>query len=65
MGVLIDEKSKEYEDQYMSHLASQEDTEEQLLENPGMFRTPIVRNGKNATVGYRPEIWGAWIKEMK
>jgi len=65
MAALIDEKSKEYESQYMTHLASQDDAEERLLENPGMFKTPIVRNGKNATVGYKPEIWGGWIKEMK
>jgi len=62
---LINEKSKEYESQYMTHLASQDDAEERLLENPGMFKTPIVRNGKNATVGYKPEIWGLWIKETR
>ena len=62
---LINEKSKEYESQYMSHLASQDDAEERLLGNPGMFKTPIVRNGKDATVGYKPEIWGIWIKEIK
>ena len=57
---LIDEKSKEYEGQYIQYLASKEDVEERLLENPGMFKTPIVRNGKKATVGYQPEIWGSW-----
>lgn len=34
--------------------------EEKLLLNPKLFRTPIVRNGKKATVGYHPEIWSAW-----
>ena len=24
------------------------------------FKTPIVRNGKKATVGYQPEIWKTW-----
>ena len=61
MAVFIDEKSKEYTNQYMDHLASQEDAEERLLTNPGMFKTPIVRNGKMATVGYKPEIWSGWI----
>ncbi len=60
MAALIDEKSKEYEAQYIKYLASQEDAEERLLENPGMFKTPIVRNGKKATVGYRPEVWKTW-----
>jgi len=49
----------------MKHLASQDDAEVKLFENSGMFKTPIVRNGKNATVGYTPEIWGGWIKEIK
>jgi len=60
MAALIDEKSKEYESQYIKYLASQDDAEKRLLENPGMFRTPIVRNGKKATVGYQPEVWGEW-----
>ena len=57
---LIDTKLKEYENQYIQYLSSKEDAEERLLANPGMFKTPIVRNGKKATVGYKPEIWGEW-----
>src|SRR5215510_1811137 len=34
--------------------------EDLLLEDPLLFRTPIVRNGKEATVGHCPEIWKAW-----
>jgi arsenate reductase-like glutaredoxin family protein len=60
MDALIDEKSKEYEQQYIKYLASKEDAEERLLNNPGMFKTPIVRNGKQATVGYQPEVWKNW-----
>jgi arsenate reductase-like glutaredoxin family protein len=44
----------------LKYLARDADKEEKLLENPGFFKTPIVRNGKTATVGYRPEIWSAW-----
>ena len=60
MDALIDEKSKEYESQYIRHLAREDDKEERLLSNPGMFKTPIVRNGRKATVGYAPEIWKDW-----
>ena len=60
MEALMDEKSKEYEAQYIAHLADKNDAEQRLLENPGMFKTPIVRNGKKATVGYHPEIWSEW-----
>ena len=34
--------------------------EETLLEHPELFRAPIVRNGREATVGYHPEIWETW-----
>ena len=34
--------------------------EEILLKNPSLYVTPIVRNGKKATVGYKPEIWQTW-----
>ena len=33
---------------------------EKLLEDPTLLNTPIVRNGKQATVGYHPEIWETW-----
>ena len=59
MDALIDTKSKEYEKCFMKYL-SVEDQEEKLLENPKLFVTPIVRNGKKATVGYKPEIWQTW-----
>ena len=61
MEFLIDEKSKEYERQYIRYLAEDDDKEERLLSNPGMFKTPIVRNGKKAAVGYAPEVWKSWI----
>lgn len=57
---LVDTSSKEYEKCFMKYLASDEAREEKLLENQGMFKTPIVRNGKNVTVGYKPEIWKTW-----
>ena len=60
MDFLVDKKSAEYEAQYIAHLAREDDKEERLLMNPGMFLTPIVRNGKFATVGYRPEVWAGW-----
>ena len=62
MEALLDEKSSKYESQYIKHIGDKNDIEERLLENPGMFRTPIVRNGKMATVGFRPEVWEEWLK---
>ena len=33
---------------------------EKIMENPQVLKTPIVRNGRQATVGYEPEIWKGW-----
>ena len=57
---LIDTQSKEYENSSLAYLASEEDKENTLISNPAIFKTPIVRNGKFATVGYAPEIWKTW-----
>ena len=45
----------------LQYLAYDADREEKLFENPAFIKTPIVRNGKKATVGYRPEIWKEWV----
>ncbi len=34
--------------------------EDKLFENQQLFKTPIVRNGRKATVGYRPDVWKTW-----
>lgn len=44
----------------LRYLAYGEDKLEKLFEEPGLIKTPIVRNGKKATVGYLPEIWKNW-----
>ncbi len=33
---------------------------EKLLENQQVLREPIVRNGRQATVGYQPDVWKSW-----
>ena len=33
---------------------------EVLFKNPKLYKTPIVRNGKQATVGFQPEVWKDW-----
>ena len=39
---------------------SEEDKLAKVLENPSVIRTPIVRNGKQSTIGYQPEVWKGW-----
>lgn len=55
---VINEKAKGIETlQYLAYDANKID---KLLDNPSLIKTPIVRNGKKATVGYCPEIWKDW-----
>lgn len=56
---LCDTDCRAYEDLYMGYI-TREAAEEKLSEHPELLRAPIVRNGKNATVGYRPEVWETW-----
>ena len=44
----------------VSYLASNEAKLDKLYEDPTLLRTPIVRNGKQATVGYCPQVWESW-----
>ncbi|NLU24416.1 MAG: ArsC family transcriptional regulator [Clostridiales bacterium] len=56
---LVNRKCRAYEELYMAYITP-EAAEEKLLEYPELFNTPVVRNGKEATVGYHPEIWETW-----
>ncbi len=57
---LLDTASKDKDLLALLQYLSPEDKENKLLENPKLFQTPIVRNGKKATVGYQPEVWQGW-----
>ncbi len=55
---MIDEKARDAE--ILKYLAYDADREEKLLEDQRLIKTPIVRNGKKATVGYCPDVWKNW-----
>lgn len=57
MDSLVNDKSKDY---YLLDHMLREQQELLLIETPSIFKTPIVRNGREATVGYKPEIWKNW-----
>ncbi|MBQ0038408.1 MAG: arsenate reductase family protein [Clostridiales bacterium] len=48
-----------YEDLGLQYLTPQQ-AEKKLLDYPELFNAPIVRNGKQATVGYCPDVWAQW-----
>ena len=51
---LINKNSKDYKKLNLDKIRGAETREEILLKNPSLYVTPIVRNGKEATVGYQP-----------
>lgn len=57
---MINTGVKEYKMLNMEHFGLRTTAEETLFNNPKLYRTPIVRNGRQATVGYCPEIWEKW-----
>ncbi|NLF34376.1 MAG: ArsC family transcriptional regulator [Clostridiales bacterium] len=44
----------------LKYLVGDADRLDKLFEQPALLRTPVVRNGKQATVGYCPEVWKGW-----
>ena len=34
--------------------------EDKVFDRPELMKAPIVRNGKQATVGFAPEVWETW-----
>lgn len=39
---------------------AEEDKAQKVLENQMVLKLPIVRNGRQATAGYKPEVWKSW-----
>ncbi len=60
LKALINENSKEYERLNMRNLGVGKVAEEVLFKTPKLYNSPIVRNGRKATVGYQPDIWKTW-----
>ncbi len=58
LDAMTDDTAKDAE--LLKYLAYDADKEEKLLENPKFIKTPIVRNGKKATVGFCPDTWKDW-----
>lgn len=60
---LINTKSKDYKKLNFDKIRSTETKVELLLKNQKVMNTPVVRNGKEATVGYNIEVWNKWIED--
>ena len=58
LDAMLNPKAADYA--LVQHLAYEQDKIERLLEDPSLLQTPIVRNGRQATVGYCPDVWKTW-----
>ena len=57
---LIDWNGKSQEITNMKYMDDKVAKEDKVFDDPALMRTPIVRNGKQATVGFCPAIWATW-----
>ena len=63
---LIDRGGKRYVDKGLKYAApTGPRIEQMLIADPLLLRTPIVRAGNRATVGFVPDTWQSWIDEAK
>ncbi len=56
---LIDKDGKEYARRNLKYIVH--DVAEVLLASPLLLKTPLVRDGARATLGYCPDVWGGWL----
>ena len=54
---LIEWENKSPEITLMKYMDDKRAKEDKVFDMPELMKAPVVRNGKEATVGYRPEIW--------
>ncbi len=57
---LLDPNCKDKDTLALIKYIAEEDKVEKILENQQVIKTPIVRNGKQSTVGYQPDVWKKW-----
>ena len=60
LEALLDPDCRDAQTLALVRALREEDRFGKVLENQQLLRTPVVRNGRLATVGWRPEIWESW-----
>lgn len=60
INAMINEDCKDKDVLALVKYIAEDEKEEKLLANQQVIKTPVVRNGKQATVGYMPDVWKGW-----
>lgn len=56
---LIDREGKQFRKRNLEYMKF--NLEEELLNDALLFKTPIVRYGRDVTIGYKPDEWKKWL----
>jgi len=57
---MLDPNCKDQDTLALIRYIAEEDKLEKILENPQAIKTHVVRNGKQSTLGYQPDVWKKW-----
>ena len=60
IDAMLDPNCKDQDTLSLIKYIAQEDKLAKILENPQVIMTPVVRNGKQSTLGYQPDVWKKW-----
>jgi Spx/MgsR family transcriptional regulator len=60
IDAMLDPNCKDQDALALIRYIAEEDKLEKILENPQVIKTPVVRNGKQSTLGYQPDVWKKW-----
>jgi arsenate reductase len=60
IDAVIDPKAKDQDTVTLLQYLGTDQKFDKVLENQQVLAQPIVRNGRQATVGYQPDVWKTW-----
>ena len=60
MEAMLNPDAEDQDTMALIRYLAAEDKLEKILENPQVIKTPVVRNGKQSTIGYQPDVWKGW-----
>ena len=60
IDAMINSDAKDKDALALIKYIAEEDKLEKLLETQQVIKIPVVRNGKQSTLGYQPEVWKKW-----
>lgn len=60
MDAMVNWEGKDQDTLALIKYIAEEDRLGKILENPSVIKTPVVRIGKQSTIGYQPDVWKGW-----